>query len=144
MKQSKKKYRIEVVFVVEGGKNFIEEFTQKTGISPNHIRTKEDWPDVIKNNLNLPEELKPRYEWNLNEIAIDCKQIEIPINKIISKLHGKEEVIAELCNKYNLQSGLVITIHGKQMALPEIVLSSKIVSYFGKLETEISFDIYVY
>ncbi len=30
------------------------------------------------------------------------------------------------------------------MNLPEVVLSSNIVSYFGKLEVEIGFDIYAY
>ena len=50
----------------------------------------------------------------------------------------------EFCKRDNLKKSLCIAIHAETMYLPEIVLSSDIVAYFGKLNVEISFDIYTY
>lgn len=73
-----------------------------------------------------------------------CKQVEIPVNRIVEQLKGKEQRLAAFCERNALKKNLTITIHGEIMDLPEMVLSSNIVSYFGKLEVSIGFDIYSY
>lgn len=135
---------IEVSFVIEGKYFDLQQFTKEIGILPSETRGIDNWPKNIKNNLNIPEELQPRYEWCICQKEELCKQIELPINKIISKLIGKEQQIIEFCEKNNLQKGLNITIHGEAMNLPEMVLSPAVVSFFGNMKVEIGFDIYAY
>lgn len=135
---------IEVRFVIEGKYIDFEQLNKYIGIVPTETRGLEDWPKAIRNNLNLPEELQPRCEWSICQRIELCKQIEIPINKIIEQLRGTEDKLSEFCEKNNLRKGLNIVIHGEAMNLPELVLSSTTVSYFGKLGIEIAFDIYVY
>lgn len=135
---------IEVSFGIEGKRLNVKKLTEELGILPTSTRGIDDWPDVIKNNPDLPKELQPRYAWSLCQKMDLCKQIEVPINKIIEQIKGKEQKIFDFCKKNNLKKYLCIVIHAENMALPELVLSSDIVSYFGKLEVEISFDVYVY
>lgn len=59
-------------------------------------------------------------------------------------MDGKEDKIKELCKKNNIEKSLSIVISGNSMHLPEMVISSELVSYFGELEVEIGFDLYVY
>ena len=62
----------------------------------------------------------------------------------IDCIKGKEQIIFDYCEKHNLKKYLCIIIHSREMTLPALVLPSDMVSYFGKLETEISFDLYIY
>lgn len=135
--------QIEVSFIVEG-KNFdLKQLTKEIEIFPTEARGIEDWPDGIKNNTNLPNDLQPRCIWCICQKE-ECKKIEVPIREIMRQLKGKEEKLMEFCNENNLKKSMLIVIHGDAMNLPEIVLVSDIVSYFGKLEVEIGFDIYTY
>lgn len=136
--------RIKVSFVIEGKKLNLEQLTEELEILPTETREIEDWPEAVKNNLNLPEELQPRCVWCICQEADLCKQIEIPIQKIVDQIKGKEQKLLDFCTRDNLMKSLCITIHAETMNLPEIVLSSEIVAYFGKLEAEIGFDIYTY
>lgn len=135
---------INVSFVIEGKYIDFEQLNQEIEIKPTEIRGLDDWPKAIKNNLTLPEEQKPRCEWSICQRVELCRQIEIPINKIIEQLRGKEQKLIEFCEKNTLKKGLSIVIHAEAMNLPEITLSSTVVSYFGKLGVEIGFDMYVY
>ena len=136
--------RVEVEFIVEGKYFDLELFTKEMGILPTKTRGINDWPSTIKNNLNISEELRPRYIWCINQTEEQCKTVAIPIKNIISQLIGKEQKINLFCKKYELEKGLIIIIHAETMNLPEISLSPKIVSYFGNLKAQISFDIYTY
>ena len=136
--------RINVSFLISGKNIDFEQLNEEVDILPTETRGVHDWPKAIKNNLNLPEELRPRCGWSIHQEVELCKQIEIPINKIVEQLKGKEQKIFAFCEKNKLKKSLTITIHGEAMNLPEVVLSSNIVSYFGKLEVEIGFDIYAY
>lgn len=136
--------QIDISFVVEG-KNFnLEQLTEEINILPTDIRKQDDWPVAIKNNKHLPANLQPRCIWCISQKENSCRQIEIPIRKIISQLRGREKLLNEFCMKNNLKKVVSITIQGDAMNLPEIVLSADIVSYFGWLGVEISFDIYTY
>lgn len=135
---------IKASFVIEGKDLDLKQLTKEIDIVPTETRGIDDWPRAIKNNLNLPEELQPRCVWCICQKEDLCKQVELLVNKIISQLEGKEQKILEFCKRKNLKKSLNITIHGEVMNLPEIVLSPNSVSYFGKLEVEIGFDIYAY
>jgi hypothetical protein len=135
---------IKASFVVEGKKLNSRKLTEELGILPTETRGVDDWPKSIRNNMNLPEELQPRYVWCICQEMDLCKQIEVPVSKIVAQIEGREQKLLEFCRKYKLKKSLYVTIHAETMNLPEILLSSDIVSYFGKLEVEIGFDIYTY
>ena len=136
--------QIEVSFVIEGKKLDPKKITEELNILPTETRRIEDWPEAIRDNSNLPEELQPRYVWCICQKIDLCKQVVIPVEKIVTQIKGKEQRILELCEKECLKKSLCITIQAETMNLPEIVLPSHVVSYFGKLEVEIGFDIYMY
>lgn len=135
---------VTVDFIIEGKNLEINKLIEEIGVSPTKIRGIDDWPEIIKNDSNLLEELQPRHVWCICQEMNLCKKIEIPINKIITQIKGKEQILFEFCKKNNLKKSLCITIEAETMFLPEIVLSPHIVSYFGKLDVEIGFDIYTY
>ena len=135
--------QIKVSFVVEGKEFEVEQLTKEIDILPTETRGMDDWPEAIKSNTNLPEDLHPRCVWCICKEDL-CMQIEIPIQKIIMLLKGKEQKLLEFCKKRNLKKFISIVIHGDVMNLPEIILLSDTVSYLGRLEVEIGFDIYIY
>lgn len=135
---------VEVDFIVEGREFDLDYFTKKIGLVPTEVRRPDDWPQLVKSNLNIPKELYPRYEWCISQKEESCKHISEPINKIKSLLTGKEKKLKEFCETYNLSLTLSIVINAEIMNLPEMVLPQEIVCYFGNLKAEIGFDIYVY
>lgn len=136
--------KVEASLVIEG-KNFkLEELTKELDILPTKTRGIDDWPRAIKDNRDLPEELRPRNVWRLSQTENSCRQIKAPIRRIMSLLKGKEQVLLDFCEKYGLRKVLCIVVHGESMNLPELVLSPDIVSCFGKLKVEIGFDLYAY
>lgn len=136
--------RIKVDFIIEENNLDLEKLTKAINIFPTETRNIDDWPKTIKNSPEIPEELQPRYVWCISQEENLCRQVEIPINRIIVQIKGKEREIYEFCKKNNLKKSLCITVHAETMYLPEMVLSPFTISYFGKLETEIGFDIYTY
>ena len=92
--------KVKVSFVISGKEFDLSMLTEELNISPSETRSLEDWPEAVKNNVHILEELQPVYEWCISEKEELCLQIETPIPYIVG--------------------------------------------YFGKLETLITFDIYVY
>lgn len=137
-------FYILISFIIEGKNMNLKKITEELGIIPTETRGITDWPESVKKNPNLPEELKPKYIWCICQKEKLCKKIEEPIRKIVAQIQGKEEKIIEFCKRDGLKESLCITIHAETMDLPEIVLPADIVTYFGKLNVEISFDIYTY
>lgn len=136
--------KIMVDFVVDG-KNFIlEELTEELNILPTEIRGIDDWPEAIKNNPNLPEELQPRNEWSICYKEEQCEEIEMPVQKILEQIKGKEQILNRFCEKNSLDKCICITIHAEAMHLPDMTLSPKTVSYLGRIGVQLSFDIYTY
>ncbi len=135
---------VEVNLVFSANEFDIKKFTEEIGISPSEIRESKDWPKAIQNNINLPDGLRAHCEWCISDQAVGCKAIEGPMKNIISKIDGKENKIKELCKKNNIEKTLSIVVSGNSMHLPEMVIPSELVSYFGELEVEIGFDLYIY
>lgn len=133
-----------VCFGITGKELNIDELTETLDIIPTHTRGIDDWPDIIKKDLTLPEDLRPRYEWSIEQKMDLCNTVNIPIMSVIERLKGKEEKIFEFCDKNNLKRFLTITIHAETMCIPEISLTPSILRYFGEMDAEISFEIYTY
>lgn len=136
--------KIEVSFIISGENFDLEKFSREIGLMPTKIRTMDDWPEAIKNNMNLPKELRPRCVWKISQSESMCRDIEIPLEKIISQLERKEQKIIESCERNDLKKMVEIVIHAETMELPQIVLSLHTMSFLGRLGAEVGFDIYVY
>ena len=94
--------KVNVDFVVTGLYIDYDIFLEEVGIIPTIWRTKDDWPETVKVNNGLPDNLKPRYEWGINYTVERCSNIEEPIREIMNKLgKGKKNLLA-LCEKYKL------------------------------------------
>ena len=135
---------IEVSLTIEGKEMDLDKLTKELGLMPKKTRKPTDWPEAIICNTGLSAQLQPRYVWSICQNMDFCKQIEIPVRKIIAQIEGKEKQIIEFCETNALHKSLCIVIHAETMCLPEMVLPADIISYLGKMELEISFDIYTY
>lgn len=135
---------VEASFVIEGENFEPELLTGEINILPTEIRKKDDWPEAIKRNENLPKDLWPRGVWSICQEERFCNKISSPIYEIVQQLRGKETKIINICKNNCLKIFLIIVVHAETMSLPEMVLPSEIVKYFGELDAEIGFDVYVY
>lgn len=133
--------KVNVDFVVTGLYIDYDIFIEEVGIIPTIWRTKEDWPEIIKENNNLPDDLKPRYEWGINYAVERCSNIEEPIREIINKLGKQKKNLLALCEKYKLEKSLIITLYGVDTYVPELCLAKDIIKEFAELDAEIIFDI---
>ena len=91
--------RIKVDFIIEENNLDLEKLTKAINIFPTETRNIDDWPKTIKNSPEIPEELQPRYVWCISQEENLCRQVEIPINRIIAQINGKEREIYEFCKK---------------------------------------------
>ena len=120
----------------------IDYVSHKLGVPASQWRAKEDWPDAIKNNPDLPEEYRPRTVWCLDtqkeESVAVCWQVE----KIIEQLHGKEEIIKQLCTELNLRVSFTVTINMQIGNGPEMYLTREIIAFLAAINADIGFDMY--
>lgn len=135
---------IKVDFGIEGKEFDANELSEIVGVLPTESREMDDWPEVIRGNSTLPEELQPRCVWEIQQKMDQCVRIDIPIRSMINQLKGREQKLVDYCQEHDLKGYLCITIHADKMCLPQMVLSPDILNYFGKMNVEVSFDIYTY
>lgn len=125
-------------------KNFsIDYVSQELGIQPDWSRTIDGWPDVIKNNSDLPEELKPRTIWEIETTKDECWAVEIQLEKLINRLEGKVDVIQRLSRELNLQAHFVVVVDMLVGDHPEMVLSKETVAFMSAVNAGIGFDMYI-
>ncbi len=135
---------VEASFVIEGENFEPELLTGEINILPTEIRKKDDWPEAIKRNKKLPKDLWPRGVWSIYREKRFCNKISAPIYEIVQQLRGKETKIINICKNNCLKIFLIIVVHAETMDLPEMVLPSELVKYFGEFGAEIGFDVYIY
>ncbi len=73
---------VKVHFVIVGKDFDIHEFSEVINITPSETRTPEEWPKVIKNDENLPDDLKPRFEWSLSEEFEFCMEMHSDLQRV--------------------------------------------------------------
>ncbi|MCQ2211798.1 MAG: hypothetical protein MJZ34_16075 [Paludibacteraceae bacterium] len=112
----------------------------KLGIAEAETRGMDDWPDAIKRNNKLPEELQPRCEWSLEVEENTCIDIKIPLHRLFSVLREKLDVIREIVDCKKTQCGFTVTIFESVM-MPEISLSREDISFLNFINSKIVFDI---
>lgn len=115
----------------------------KLGIDATNWRTKDDWPDAIKTNNELPNYLKPRTVWEFYTEREYSDSIDIQVRKIFNKFYMKADIINELCNELGLCVGFGVEIFVQTDNRPEIVLEKDIIAFLAKINAPIAIGIYV-
>lgn len=136
--------RAEATFSVVGKSFDLDKFTESVGIVPTETRTRDDWPEAIKSNPSLPEELKPRCVWDVSEVMSPCSSAERPLEKIVALFRGKEGVLKALREKHGLDMSVDVAVFGMGSCAPRMRLGPEAMSFFGALGCEVSFDPYLY
>ena len=135
------KSKVNIGFVVTGSYIDYNLFTEKTGIIPTIWRTKEDWPEVIKRNPNLPEELKPRYEWGISYEMEKDNSIDEAIKILMNKLDKGKNNLISLCREMDLETSIIISLHEADAYVPELCIMRETVKELAEMDAEIIFDI---
>lgn len=86
--------------------------------------------------------LKHAY-WCLELKKIKSWKVEEALQKMEDIIKGKELQIKNVCQKYNLNSELIIRVYAELEEMPEIsIVNSKIV-YWAQLGVDVCFDFYM-
>lgn len=134
--------RIKVSFSFEGEEYSKEYLSEKLNLEPSRFRTKDDWPEVIKNwpvhNPNIPDMLKPKTEWELAIGYDECKAVKLQLKKLLQKLEGKEAVINQLRKELNLSTHIQVYIETTGN-FPEVYLDQESIEFLVKIDASIGF-----
>lgn len=133
--------KIKVIFSVSSSNSSLLNLNDIIKISPTKIRDINDWPEVIKNNTNLPRELQPCYVWSLEYEKVNCKDINVVLDELRYSLSGKEQVVQELVKKNNWDIGITVIVDEYQTNKAYIGLDIANISLLHSLNCEIGFDI---
>lgn len=144
MEEFMKLPKVEVSFVADGKDFNLENMTRILEIKPTEIRTKDDWPDAIKNNPNLPEEYQPRHNWVYSKIFYEMYDFTLAYQEILSKFKPKIEKLKKLANKEQIDYAVVLSIDCYDGDFPAMVVDSTMVHFLSDINAEISFDIITY
>ena len=134
---------IKITFFLEGDEFSEEKVSTKLGMTPDEFRTKDDWPDAIKNAIDLPSHLRPRTGWSIDVKRESCCAVSDQFEKMMDLFKGKESMINELCEELNLSTAFVVVIEMEGGDRPEMVLTKEIVNFISSINAEIGFDLYI-
>ncbi|MDR1113010.1 MAG: DUF4279 domain-containing protein [Bacteroidales bacterium] len=137
--------KIKINFNLIGKNVDLDDITEQLGILPSSKRTLDDWPDCIKDNISkLPEELWPRYIWELIIDYEPSRTVRQQLNQLMNHLQEKIQIINELREKYALRIGVeVIIIIMESGNQPEMFLPRDVVEFLASIHADIGFDMYI-
>jgi len=125
--------KIKVSFCLAGDNDNLDEITKLMEINPTKQRKKEDCP-IMQFALTT---------WNLSTEKEYCKAVYWQFDKVLEKLKGKEEIINEICKKYNFEASFTVVVEMLVGNGPELVLTRDIISFASSINAEIGFDLYI-
>ncbi|WP_333638464.1 DUF4279 domain-containing protein [Tissierella praeacuta] len=125
--------KIRVSFYMTGDEFDIEDITRKMNIIPTKTRQKEDFP--VKEFAHT--------EWVLDTEKESCKVVSWQFEKILERLHDKQEIINQICKEKDIKVGFVVTVFMENGDGPEFVLTKEIISFLASINAEIGFDLYI-
>lgn len=135
---------VEVSFILSSRKIGTTEITDLIQISPTTERSIDEWPDTIKNNTNLPEELKPRNEWSWTARFHKCMSVDEALADLINQFQEKITEIVEITERFSVEKSVTVLIHANSNEMPEVGLESKAIEFLNCIKSPIYFDIYTY
>lgn len=125
--------QIKVSFFFVGDKFSLNDVTNEMQIVPTKTREKDSFP--IK-------ELAKTF-WVIETDKECCKAVTLQFEKLIKILSGKEKIINQICNKYEIKAEFCVTIWMENGDKPEIVLTNEIISFLASINAEVGFDLYI-
>lgn len=125
--------QIRVTFFFVGDEFNIDDVTKKMAITPTETWEKKDFR--IKDVAYTC--------WSLETEKESCRSVSQQFEKIMYLLRGKEIIIKQICNIYNVNVSFEITIYMENGDKPEMVLTKEIISYLASINAEVGFDLYV-
>ena len=125
---------IKVIFCLEADEFNLNQVTERMELIPSEVRTRD----------SFPTEYYVKTIWSLEIIEENCEAVSIVFEKLLDSLKGKEEIIRNICDDYDIEAGFVVVIHCQDGDNPEIVLPREIISFAAAINAEIGFDLYCY
>ena len=113
-------------------------------VNPTKERCIEDWPDTIKSNPNLPEQMKPRNEWVWSIEHEKCISVNDVLKNLIETFEGKKSIFTETLKELCIEKSVQVLIHANSTSLPEVGLEVETIEFLNDIKTPIFFDIYTY
>jgi hypothetical protein len=138
---------IKIGFDLTGDEFLEEDVSTKLGLNSDEFRSKDDWPDAIKENkdrIDLPYWYKPRTVWCVDICEEHSYAVSVQFEKMIDLLEGKENAIKEICEELNLIANFQIVINMEAGDRPEMILTKEILHLASSLNAEIGFDMYIF
>lgn len=112
----------------------LDQVTNKIGVTPDSVRTRDSWPSKYY----------VKTVWSMERKKDNCIAVSDVFEKLINVLKGKEEIIKKFCSDYGIETSFEVVIHMNDGDSPKIVLPREIVSFAASVNAEIGFDIYCY
>lgn len=136
--------KVEVSFVAVGKDFDLTNMTSVLEIQPTEVRTKDDWPNAIKNNPNLPEEYQPRHSWSYSKVFYEMYDFTLAYQEILSKFKPKTDTLKKLTNNEEIKYAVVLSIDCYNGDFPAMVVDIPMLHFLSDINAEISFDIISY
>lgn len=135
---------IEVSLVLSSRTIETTKITELVRMSPTEERDMNDWPNVIKNNTKLPEELKPRNEWSWTTRFEKCLSVNEALGELIHHFQNSIANIVNMSEEFSIQKSVIVLIHSDATSMPEVGLESNTIEFLNSIKAPIYFDIYTY
>lgn len=130
--------RIEVTFYIMADEFDLNEVTCRLGVTPTETRTKDSYP-----HQSIAAGVA-HTEWSIDLVEENCIAVSFLFEKLLNVLSGKEKLITQVCDDFNLEAGFVVVIHMKDGDSPEVILPREVVAFAAAINAEIGFDLYCY
>ena len=144
-KMKEREPRIKVRFSVIGEEYSKEYLSEKLNLEPSRFRTKDDWPEAIRNwpvyNPDILDEYKPKTVWEISTEYEESNAVEFQLKKNLQKLKGKEAIINQLRKELNLRIYFEVSIKIRG-SYPEIYLNKESIEFLAKIDADIGFGFY--
>jgi len=125
--------QVRVSFFLAGNEFNLDDVTKKMNIMPTNTREKKDCP--VKQFAYTT--------WSLRTGKESCKAVSAQFEKIMKLLSGKETIINEISNTYDIKVIFEIGIFMANGDRPEMVLTKEIILFLAAINAEVGFDLYI-
>jgi len=114
-----------------------EDVTKRIGLLPTATRSYEDCRQITKD-MGYAGAF-----WEYSTEEEECRDTNEQLDKLISQLRGKEGVINDICDQYNLQLSFTVVVNADVAHMPAMVLSKESIGFIASIGADIGFDTYI-
>ncbi|KIL51116.1 DUF4279 domain-containing protein [Jeotgalibacillus campisalis] len=129
-----------VYFKLEAEDFSLEEITARLGISPTLTYKKGDLIHHMEGS-SPSFQRSTRWHYGTEEESFDVK---VQLDKVLSMLHGKEEVIKTVKTELNAACKIVIVIYMEEGITPGLYLDLPQINFIHSIQAEVDVDLYAH